>query len=91
MLYSVVDLPERAERRQYFYLTAYSTAHAELRPGTLLIALAMERAVDEGVRAIDMLRGEQAYKQIWHMERTPTFGLQLSRRVQRQTAIAAVA
>jgi CelD/BcsL family acetyltransferase involved in cellulose biosynthesis len=55
------------------------------------MALAMERAVDEGVRVIDMLRGEEAYKQIWHMERTPTFGFQLSRRAERQAAVAAVA
>jgi CelD/BcsL family acetyltransferase involved in cellulose biosynthesis len=91
VLYSLIDPPERAERKQYFYLPAFSPAHAELRPGTLLMALAMERAVDEGVRVIDMLRGEEAYKQIWHMERTPTFGFQLSRLAERQAAIAAVA
>lgn len=91
VLHSLVDPPERDERRQYFYLPAFSPAHARLRPGTLLIALAMERAVDEGVRVVDMLRGEEAYKQIWHMERTPTFGFRLSRRAERQAAIAAVA
>lgn len=91
VLYSLIDPPERAERRQYFYLTAYSPAHAELRPGTLLIALAMERAFDEGVRVIDMLRGEEAYKQIWHMERMPTFGFELKRRAASQAVISAVA
>lgn len=91
VLYSLIDPPERRERRQYFYLTGYSTAHAELRPGTLLIALAMDRAVEEGVRVVDMLRGEEAYKQIWHMERTPTFGFELKRRTEGQVAIGAVA
>ena len=91
VLYSLIDPPGREKRRQYLYLTAYSPEHAELRPGTLLIALAMERAVDEGVRVVDMLRGEEAYKQIWHMERTPTFGFQLSRRAESRIPIAAVA
>ena len=91
VLYSLIDPPSRIERTQYFYLTAYSPEQAELRPGTLLIALAMERAVDEGVHCVDMLRGEEAYKQLWHMERTPTFGFELRRRQATQTAIAAVA
>lgn len=91
VLYSLIDPPEREDRREYFYLTAYSPAHAELRPGTLLIALAMERAVTEGVRTVDMLRGEEAYKQIWHMERTPTFGFKAQRRPAAQATMAAVA
>ena len=38
-----------------------------------------------------VLRGEEAYKQIWHMERTPTFGFEVKRRTERQIAIAAAA
>jgi CelD/BcsL family acetyltransferase involved in cellulose biosynthesis len=91
VLYSLIDPPTRIERTQYFYLTAYSPDHSELRPGTLLIALAMERAVDEGVDCVDMLRGEEAYKQLWHLERTPTFGFELRRRQAAQPVIAAVA
>lgn len=32
------------------------------------MALAMEHAAEEGVETIDMLRGEEAYKKLWHVE-----------------------
>lgn len=72
VLYSLVDRL-REGRVQYFYITAYSPEHADLRPGTLLIAYAVERAAREGISIIDMLRGDESYKQIWHMEKTPTW------------------
>lgn len=72
VLYSLIDR-ERDRRAQYFYITAYSPEHSDLRPGTLLIAYAIEWAAQEGVVAIDMLRGDEGYKQIWHMEKVPTF------------------
>jgi len=72
VLYSLIDR-ERKGRVQYFYITAYSPEHAELRPGTLLIAYAIEQAAKEGVETIDMLRGDERYKQIWHMEKVPTW------------------
>ena len=75
VIYSLIDPPQRAQRTQYFYITAYSVNHADLRPGTVLIALATEHGANEGVRTIDMLRGEEEYKKLWHMERMGTFGL----------------
>ncbi len=89
VLYSLIDAPGRAERTQYFYLPGFAPEYADLRPGTVMTALAMERAVDEGVRWIDMLRGEEPYKQIWHLERTPTIGFELQR--DDQIGIGAVA
>ncbi|HET9086795.1 MAG TPA: GNAT family N-acetyltransferase [Acidobacteriaceae bacterium] len=83
VLYSLIDPPrasqpaQRTARTQYFYLTAYSMQHADLRPGTLLLALAIEQAANEGVQTIDMLRGDEAYKQIWHLTRSPTVGFAL--------------
>lgn len=91
ILYSLADPADRnttgsvtdaekvspAGRAQYFYLTAYSPDYADLRPGTLLLALAMEQAAVEGVRAIDMLRGKEAYKRLWHLEPAPTLGFRL--------------
>lgn len=74
VLYSLIDPPSRPTRTQYVYLTAYSIRHAELRPGTVLLAMAIENAAKEGVQVIDMLRGEEAYKRNWHMERIPTYG-----------------
>lgn len=67
-------LPMRAERKEYFYLIAHSTRHARLSPGTLLIALAIERAANEGVQTVDMLRGDERYKDFWHVEHIPTWG-----------------
>jgi CelD/BcsL family acetyltransferase involved in cellulose biosynthesis len=72
VLYSLID-PQRKGRVQYFYVTAYSLEHADLRPGTLLIAYAVEHAAKEGVETIDMLRGDEGYKQIWHMDKVPTW------------------
>lgn len=78
VLYSLVDPAWRSPRTQYFYLTAFSPDHAQLRPGTLLLAYAIEHAAQEGVEVIDMLRGEESYKDLWHMERVPTLGVSLS-------------
>ena len=74
VLYSLLDPADRPERIEYFYLPAFSIRHADLRPGTLLTALAVEHAAREGVRTIDMLRGDEDYKKMWHTQRTPTFG-----------------
>lgn len=75
VLYSLVDPPWRPARTQYFYLTAFSPQFADLRPGTLLLGFAIERAASEGVEIIDMLRGNESYKQIWHLEWIPTRGI----------------
>jgi CelD/BcsL family acetyltransferase involved in cellulose biosynthesis len=75
VLYSLVDPPWRPARTQYFYLTAFSPRFADLRPGTLLLASAIEHATSEGVEIIDMLRGNESYKQMWHLEWTPTRGV----------------
>lgn len=74
VLYSLVDPPGHSERTQYVYLSAHSVEHPDLRAGTLLLGLAMELVAKEGVKTVDMLRGEESYKQIWHVERVPTYG-----------------
>ena len=76
------------QRTQYFYLTAFSGEHAELRPGTLLLASAIEHAAQEGVAIIDMLRGEEAYKQLWYLEPAPTCGLEIRRDRMREDVAA---
>lgn len=77
VLYSLVDPPSRSQRTQYFYLTAFSLEHADLRPGTLLLGFAIEHAALEGVQIIDMLRGDEPYKKIWHVESIPTYAFSL--------------
>lgn len=90
VLYSLIDPPQRSARTQYFYLPAYSPTRADLRPGTLLLAEAIEHAAREGVTHIDMLRGHEAYKQLWDLEPIPTTGLQL-RAPEWHTAVQGVA
>lgn len=79
-IYALVDPPGRPGRTQYVYVTAYSVEHAELRPGTVLFALATERAKQEGIETIDMLRGDEAYKKMWHLVPTPTYGFRMHSR-----------
>jgi CelD/BcsL family acetyltransferase involved in cellulose biosynthesis len=78
-LYALIDPPSRENRTEYFYLSSYSRAHSELKPGTLLRAMAVEHAAAEGVVVIDMLRGREAYKKLWRVQDAPTFGLSFSR------------
>ena len=77
VLYSLVDLPWRPMRSQYFYLTAYSKRRAALNPGTLLAALAVERAAEEGVAIVDMLRGQELSHHHWCLEWRATRGFAL--------------
>ncbi len=78
-LYALIDPPSREQRAEYFYLIGHSAAHAELKPGLLLTAMASEHAVGEGVMVLDMLRGEEAYKRFWHVNPEPTFAFSLER------------
>lgn len=79
VLYSLIDPPTRVERAQYFYLIGHSVEHSRLRPGMLLTGLATEQAAGEGVRWIDMLRGDESYKKFWHVEEKPTYGATFAR------------
>ena len=79
VIYALLDPPARAHRSFYLYVTAFSTRHAELRPGTVLYALAIDHAACEGVHTIDLLRGDEGYKQMWHAEPFPTYGFDLRR------------
>ena len=73
-LYALIDPPSRQIRTEYFYLVGHSRAHAELKPGVLLTAMASESAAIEGDKIIDMLRGDEAYKKFWHVEGQRTCG-----------------
>lgn len=77
VLYSLLDPPSRSPRTQYFYMTAFSIHHADLRPGTVLMALVTEHAANEGVQIVDMLRGDEPYKRLWHPNKLPTYGFSM--------------
>ncbi len=81
VLYALVDPPGRRERTQYLYLIGHSPEHGKLRPGMLLTGLATEGAASEGVRWIDMLRGDESYKRFWHVEPVRTHGARFARTV----------
>lgn len=65
-LYILIDPPSRSARTQYIYLPAFSPEHADLRPGSLMLALATDQAAREGFATIDFLRGDESYKDLWH-------------------------
>ena len=79
--YALADPPVRAtqgvERTEYVYIPAYSPQHADLRPGTVLLALAMEQAAKDGILTMDLLRGDEGYKQHWHVTQTATLAFRL--------------
>lgn len=66
-------------RSLYLYLPAFSLQHRDLRPGTVLLAMLIEHAAAEGIATIDMLRGNESYKQLWHVEPFGTLSLSLQR------------
>ena len=78
-MYSLIDPASRAERVQYLYLMGFDPGRDALQPGRLLTAYTVEHAANEGVRTIDMLRGDETYKRFWHVEPRPTLGCALRR------------
>jgi CelD/BcsL family acetyltransferase involved in cellulose biosynthesis len=51
--------------RFYCYLGGFDPAFAYYAPGSLLVGLAIEAAIGEGLRTFDFLRGAEAYKYAW--------------------------
>jgi CelD/BcsL family acetyltransferase involved in cellulose biosynthesis len=78
-MYCLADSPLRATRSLYVYIPAFSPRFAKLSPGTLLLAHAVDQSAAEGIQTIDLLRGHEGYKQLWHMEPAPTFGCEVPR------------
>ncbi|HEX2686458.1 MAG TPA: GNAT family N-acetyltransferase, partial [Kofleriaceae bacterium] len=60
VLYGLAD-----HGRFHFYLTGFDPALAQLSPGRLLVARALERASDDGAFEFDFLRGREPYKYEW--------------------------
>ena len=75
VLYALADPPSRPSRTLYVYLPGFSLSRADLRPGTLMLAYAMDTAAREGMRNVDLLRGDEPYKRIWHAETAPTYAV----------------
>lgn len=78
VLYALADPAERPHRTEYMYLMGYAPEHRDLRPGMLLTALNSQRAAEDGFQTLDMLRGQESYKQFWRVEPRPTFGFSIA-------------
>jgi|GEM_PF-118212 len=52
-------------RRAYLYLSGFSPGLEDWSPGAVLLQTVLERAIAEGVREADFLRGGEAYKYAW--------------------------
>jgi CelD/BcsL family acetyltransferase involved in cellulose biosynthesis len=57
------------DRSSFFYQSGFDPAAKKLCPGTVLVATAIRRAIDEGRRQFDFLRGDEPYKMRWQPQR----------------------
>ncbi len=60
----------------YIYKLAYRKCYQKYSPGTLLMGWMMKQAIDkEGVRKVDFLTGDDAYKSDWMSHRSELWGI----------------
>jgi len=57
------------------YKLAYDAAYGELSAGSLLSAMLLRQVLDEGVREVDYLTGDDHYKRDWMSHRRGRWGL----------------
>lgn len=55
----------------FYYQTGIDPGRAEISPGWLLQAASLKRAIAEGRRSFDFLRGDEAYKSTWGARPAP--------------------
>ncbi|HLI77649.1 MAG TPA: GNAT family N-acetyltransferase, partial [Acidobacteriaceae bacterium] len=77
VLYALADGAHVAERRLYLYLIGFDERFKALSPGTLLVHEAWMYARERGFAKLDLLRGGEAYKQLWGAAIEETSVLQL--------------
>lgn len=81
ILYAMADAETRAERRLYLYLIGFEQRFAELSPGTLLLHEVWRYARENGFHKLDLLRGGEAYKELWGAESRTMYALRTARAV----------
>jgi CelD/BcsL family acetyltransferase involved in cellulose biosynthesis len=59
--------------RTWFYLGGFDPRLEKRSPGTVAVGTAIERALSEGHRAFDFLRGAEPYKYWWGATDTCTY------------------
>jgi CelD/BcsL family acetyltransferase involved in cellulose biosynthesis len=75
VMYALADKPGREKRSFYYYLSGFDPEFHFLSPGTLLLAGLVDEARREGAIAVDLLRGQERYKQLWGAEPVDTYAL----------------
>ncbi len=71
VIYSLFD-----QETVFCYLQGFDPDFADLSPGTQLMFSVMEDALERGILKFDFLRGQEAYKQHWRVQREPTYRVQ---------------
>jgi CelD/BcsL family acetyltransferase involved in cellulose biosynthesis len=68
-----------ANRRAYCYMSGFDPDLAEISPGTLILAHAVEQAIGERAFEVDFLRGREPYKYFWGVRERPCYGRMIRR------------
>jgi CelD/BcsL family acetyltransferase involved in cellulose biosynthesis len=63
--------------RVYYYLSGFDPTLSKHSPGNVMMAYAVERAIGDGAREFDLLRGDETYKYAWNAEDRQTMRLVL--------------
>ena len=69
----------------YCYLQGFDPEFKRLSPGTQILGLVIEDAVQQGIKKIDFLRGREAYKYAWGARDAQTFRIQVRRNAAENT------
>lgn len=56
-------------RQAFYYQAGFAPTEGSISPGTLLVAQAVRRAIEEGKTRFDFLRGDEEYKRRWKPQR----------------------
>jgi len=59
----------RLANTTYYYQAGFDPEAASISPGTLLVGHTIRRAISEGVKTFDFLRGDEPYKRRWKPQR----------------------
>lgn len=65
--------------RVYYYLSGFDVEYGKFSIGNVTMAHAIERAISDGAREFDLLRGDETYKFQWKAEERDTLRLILGR------------
>jgi CelD/BcsL family acetyltransferase involved in cellulose biosynthesis len=64
----------------YYYQGGFEPELAELGPGTAMLAVSLQQAIEAGFRHFDFLRGDEPYKTTWNAEPRPLARLRIAGR-----------